>query len=323
MAETTTAYASAYETAPGSLITRDGQIQWAGLLMGPGTPYEIDRTGITGWDDLPTLDTGDVSRPDRHGAWPGAQWAQPRLVGATVWLLPRTVRDARGVAAGFRDATGADGGEDWLAVRLHGETLAVRARISRRVVPQDRTFVVHGASKASLQWTATDPRRFGSALREARTHLPVAEPGLLWPEEAGETGLGLQWPLDWGVPDPADGATGATGTCAAANGGSATAHPLIEFRGPVRRPTLTRLTDGRQLQYDIVLGPQDVLSVDTEAGTVLLNASASRLYTATPASAPEQLFGLVPGVTELAFRSDDTTPDPRASVTVRWRDAHW
>ncbi|MGW6284196.1 MULTISPECIES: phage distal tail protein [unclassified Streptomyces] len=321
MAATTTAYA--YETAPGSLITRDGQIQWAGLLMGPGTPYEIDRTGVTGWDDLPVLDTGDVSRPDRHGAWPGAQWAQPRLVGATVWLLPRTTRDARGVAAGFRDATGADGGEDWLAVRLHGETLAVRARVSRRVVPQDRSFVVHGTSKASLQWTATDPRRFGSALREARALLPQAEPGLLWPEGA-EAGLGLRWPLDWGAPDPADGVGGnATGSCTAVNGGSATSHPLIEFRGPVRRPTLTRLTDGKQLQYDIVLGPQDVLGVDTEAGTVLLNGNASRLYTAAPASAPEQLFGLAPGATELAFRSDDTTPDPRASVTVRWRDAHW
>ncbi|MEQ4611392.1 hypothetical protein ABMX48_36125 [Streptomyces cavourensis] len=196
MAETTTTYA--YETAPGSLITRDGQIQWAGLLMGPGTPYEIDRTGITGWDDLPTLDSGDVSRPDRHGAWPGAQWAQSRLVGATVWLLPRTTGDALAVSTAFRDATGADGAEDWLAVRLHGETLAVRARISRKVVPQDRSYVVHGASKTSLQWTATDPRRFGAVLREARAHLPVPEPGLLWPEEAGEGGLGLEWPLDWG-----------------------------------------------------------------------------------------------------------------------------
>ncbi|WP_433402034.1 phage distal tail protein [Streptomyces sp. CA-146814] len=321
MAETTTTYA--YETAPGSLITRDGQIQWAGLLMGPGTPYEIDRTGITGWDDLPTLDSGDVSRPDRHGAWPGAQWAQSRLVGATVWLLPRTAGEARAVSAAFRDATGADGAEDWLAVRLHGETLAVRARISRKVVPQDRSFLVHGASKTSLQWTATDPRRFGAVLLESRARLPVPEPGLLWPEEAGEDGIGLRWPLEWGVADPTGTGANASGSCTAVNGGSATAHPLIEFRGTVRQPTLTRLTDGRQLQYDIVLGPQDVLSVDTEAGTVLLNGTASRLYTATSASAPEQLFGLAPGATELAFRSNDTTPDPGASVTVRWRDAHW
>ncbi|MFE2438085.1 phage tail protein, partial [Streptomyces sp. NPDC059409] len=111
MAETTTPYPQ--ETAPGSLITRDGQIQWAGLLMGPGTPYEIDRTGITGWDDLPVLDTGDIVRPDQHGAWPGARWAQPRLVGASVWLLPPAAARARDVIGAFRAATGVGGGEQW------------------------------------------------------------------------------------------------------------------------------------------------------------------------------------------------------------------
>ncbi|WLQ41312.1 phage tail protein [Streptomyces laculatispora] len=314
MAETTTTYAQ--ETEPGSLITRDGQIQWAGLLMGPGTPYEIDRTGLTGWDDLPVLDTGDISRPDQHGAWPGARWAQPRLVGASVWLLPSTAGQALGVVSAFRAATGADDGEQWLAVRLHGETLAVRARVSRRVVPQDRSYVVHGAARTSLQWTATDPRRFGAVLRETRATLPLTEPGLDWPAEPGIAGMGLAWPLEWGT-------AGAAGTCTAVNGGGAAAQPVIEFRGPLRRPTLTRLGDGRRLRYDIVLGPQDVLTVDTESGTVLLNATASRLYTASPVSVPEQLFHLLPGATELSFRSDDTTPDPRASVTLRWRDAHW
>ncbi|MFE9258617.1 phage distal tail protein [Streptomyces sp. NPDC006879] len=308
-------YTNAYrtETEPGSLITRDGQIQWAGLLMGPGTPYQIDRTGITGWDDLPVLDTGDVPRPDQHGAWPGARWAQPRLIGATVWLLPEDAARAHEVTAAFRAATGADGGEQWLAVRLHGETLAVRARVSRRVVPQDRAYVRGGTSKTSVQWTATDPRRFGAALRQGMAVLPRTEPGLQWQTP---TASGLEFPLDFG-------GAGTSGTLSAVNEGSAASHPVIEFRGPLRRPTLTRLSDGRQLEYDIVLGAQDVLSVDTEAGTVLLNGTASRLYTATTRSAPEQLFHLAPGATSMAFRSNDPTPDPQASVTVLWRDAHW
>ncbi|CAL9501201.1 phage distal tail protein [Streptomyces sp. enrichment culture] len=311
MAETTTAYTD--ESPPGSLITRDGQIQWAGLLMGPGTPYQIDRSGITGWDDLPTLDTGDVARPDQHGAWPGAVWAQPRLVTTTVWLVPPTAAQAAETNAAFRAATGPEGGERWLAVRLHGETLAVRARVSRRVIPQDRAYVRQGLGKASLQWTATDPRRFSTVAHEGQAVLPVPEPGLMWEDEAGR---GLSWPLDWGGDAEASSFT-------AVNEGGAAAHPLIEFRGPVRRPALSRLSDGRQLQYDIVLGVGEVLTVDTEAGTVRLNGTTSRLYTATPTSTPEQLFRLEPGSTSLAFRSDDVTPDPRASVTVRWRDAHW
>ncbi|WP_328318845.1 phage distal tail protein [Streptomyces sp. NBC_00388] len=301
------------DTAPGSLISLDGQIQWGGLLMGTGTPYPVDRTGITGWDDLPELDLGDVLRPDQHGAWPGDRWAQPRLIGATVWLAPPAGTDPLATATAFRSATGPGGQERWLAVRLLGETLAVRARVSRRVVPQDRAYALQGFAKVSLQWTATDPRRYGPVLHDAITGLPVGETGLAWDDTAGS---GLRWPLGWG-------AAGNAGSIAAANAGGASVRPVVEFRGPVQRPSLTRLSDGRQLQYDLALGAGDVLTVDTETGTVLLNDTASRIYTATPDSSPEQLFQLEPGTTDLAFRSDDTTPSPAASVTVRWRDGHW
>ncbi|MHC0429978.1 phage distal tail protein [Streptomyces sp. O3] len=303
------------QTPPGSLITRDGQIQWAGLLFGPGTPYQIGAKGITGWDDLPGLDTADVSRPDQHGAWAGARWAKPRTVGASVWLLPDSPDQAGDAMRKFRAATGLASGEAWLAVRLHGETLACRARVSRRVIPQDRGYVTQGAAKSSLQWIATDPRRFEPQRRQASVSLPTPEAGLAW-EAPGGAVKGLEWPLDWG-------AAGQTGTVDVVNDGSAAAHPVIELRGPVQRPMLTRLTDGRRLHYDIALGQGDVLTVDTLAGTVVLNGTASRLYTAMPGSAPEQLFQLEPGATPLVFRSADTTPDPRASATVRWRNAHW
>ncbi|MFJ8000037.1 phage distal tail protein [Streptomyces sp. NPDC096310] len=308
MAETTTAYQE--DPSPGSLITRDGQIQWAGLLLGPGTPFEIDRAGLSGWEDLPGIDIGDVPRPDQHGSWPGSRWAQPRLIDVTVWLLPASRAGARAGLGEFRSGTGLDGAERWLAVRLHGETLAVRARISRRVVPQDRSFQMNGTSRTSLQWTATDPRRFGTDEQGARTGLPSAEPGVDWPDG------GLDWPLDWGT-------AGTSGTLTAVNSGDTAAHPLIEFRGPVRRPSLTRLSDGRRLQYDIMLAADDVLTVDTWTGTVVLNGTASRLYTATAASTPEQLFLLEPGETSLAFRSEDAAPDPAAQAAVRWRHSYW
>ncbi|MEU5719800.1 phage tail protein [Streptomyces sp. NPDC020403] len=301
------------DTTPGSLITRDGQIQWGGLLMGAGTPYPVDRTGITGWEDLPELDLGDVLRPDQHGSWPGDRWAQPRLVGATVWLAPPAGTRPLATATAFRAATGPGGRERWLAVRLLGETLAVRARVSRRVVPQDRSYAVQGFAKVSLQWTATDPRRYGTVRHEAITGLPVNEAGMAWDDDAGS---GLVWPLSWG-------ANGTAGSITAVNEGGAAVCPVVEFRGPVQRPSLTRLSDGRQIRYNLALGAGDILTVDTEAGTVLLNGTASRIYTATPDSSPEQLFQLEPGTTDLAFRSDDVTASPDASVTVRWRDGHW
>ncbi|MET9642315.1 phage distal tail protein [Streptomyces syringium] len=300
---------------PGSLITLDGQIQWAGLLLGPGTDYEIADSGITGWADLPGLDSGDVLRPDQHGAWPGSQWSQARTVTAPVWLLPDQPSQAAAVAAQFRAATAVHSGEQWLAVRLHGETLACRARVNQRSIPQDRMFVTHGAAKATVQWVCADPRRFAIEEQTVSTGLPTPEKGLSW--QAG----GLSWPLDWGAP-------GSTGLVTAFNAGDAPANPVIEFRGPVRRPSLTRLSDGLRIEYDIALAPSDVLTVDTGAGTVVLNGTTSRIHTATAWSTPELLFQLDPGDSSFAFRCEPGSFDsdvgkPQPSVSFTWRNAHW
>ncbi|MBZ4320618.1 phage distal tail protein [Streptomyces huiliensis] len=313
----TPAFPDTTDPSPGSLITRDGQIQWAGLLMGPGTDYQIADSGLTGWADLPGLDSGDVLRPDQHGAWPGTQWAQARTVTAPVWLLPEQTERAAAVTRAFNAATGVHYGEQWLAVRLHGETLACRARVAQRVVPHDRMYVTRGAAKATVQWICADPRRYSVDERTAVTGLPTPDGGLSWGRDGSRTtGQGLTWPLGWGKP-------GATGLLTLVNEGDAPTSPVIEFRGQVSRPSLTRLSDGLRLEYDITLAPSDVLTVDTFAGTVLLNGSSTRVHTATPSSDPEQLFQLPPGEQTFAFRADPDMPGAGATATVTWRGAHW
>ncbi|RLU83922.1 phage tail protein [Streptomyces griseocarneus] len=300
-------------TSPGSLITQDGQIQWGDILLGPGTDYEIADSGPTGWADLPVLDSGDVLRPDQHGAWPGAMWAQARTVTAPVWLLPRRPEQAAAVAREFRAATAVHSGEQWLAVRLHGETLACRARVNQRVIPHDRMFVTRGIAKATVQWICADPRRLSVGPPHSQsTGLPVvADGGLVWP-------AGLNWPLDWGK------SGGSTGQLTVHNAGDAPTSPVIEFQGPVDRPTLTRRSDDLRLEYGIRLTESERLTIDVNAGTVVSNGTQSRVNTATAGSAPEQLFQLEPGETQLRFSCAPGAPvDPRAAVTVTWRDAHW
>ncbi|MFR9795504.1 phage distal tail protein [Streptomyces sp. MS06] len=302
MAETTTYTA---DLAPGSLITQDGQMQWAGLLLGPGTPYAVDRTGLTGWEDLPAFDSSDADRPTSHGAWPGARYAKPRKVGGTLRLLPAQSSDALETAKALRQAFALRDEERWLAVRLHGETLAVRARVSRRVVPADRQYATQGSAKASVQWLATDPRRYRMTQATATTGAPQPESGLTWP---------LAWPLDFGT-------AAVTGDVVADNDGSAPTHPVITFRGPCATPSVFEHTGGRRLRYDITLADTDELTVDTSAGTVTLNGSASRRNTATADSGPEELFSFEPGRAQLSFRPD--TSGSGAEMSVTWRSADW
>lgn len=294
---------------PGALITVDGQVQWADLLMGPGTGYWIAAEGITGWEELPALDTSDADRPVGHGGWPGSQWAQPRTVTAQVWFAPASGAGPGEVLASLRAlraATAVRDEEQWLAVRLHGETLAVRARVTQRVVPTDRQFLTSRLAKLTIQWKASAPRRYEAAQRRGTVHLPQPEPGLSWP---------LTWPLDWGAPL-------SLGDLAVDNTGSAPAHPLITFVGPCTRPRLANRTTGDWLEYVLTLAQDDVLEVDTAEGTVLFNGTASRRHTAASGSAPEEAFTLPPGTSHLAFRADSGDAQ-LATATVTWRSAEW
>ncbi|MFI6286872.1 phage distal tail protein [Streptomyces sp. NPDC051018] len=302
MADNTTAYTA--DLAPGSLITQDGQMQWAGLLIGPGTPFSVDRSGLTGWEDLPEYDSSDAERPTSHGAWPGARYAKPRKVGGTVWTHPASGRGPAALNA-LRQSFALTDGERWLAVRLHGEILAVRARVAQRVVPADRVFATQGAARASVQWLAADPRRYAVNEQLATTGPPQPESGLTWP---------LTWPLNWGRAQ-------STGDVVAENTGSAPTHPVIVFRGPCAIPAVTERISRRGLRYAIDLTAGDVLEVDTAAGTVTLNNSASRRHTAMADSGPEELFAFEPGRAELSFRPESAGPDAR--MTVRWRSAEW
>ncbi|MFJ8664543.1 phage distal tail protein [Streptomyces sp. NPDC093600] len=306
MAETTTAYAGSDLTAdlaPGSLITQDGQMQWAGLLIGPGTPFAIDRSGLSGWEDLPEYDSSDADRPTSHGAWPGARYAKPRKIGGTIVLIPEYGAATEAIRA-LRQALALLDAERWLTVRLHGEMLTVRARIAQRVVPADQGFATQGSSKMSVQWLAADPRRYSVEEQAVTTSAPLPEIGLTWP---------LTWALDWGQAQ-------STGDAVVENTGSAPTHPVITFRGPCSMPTVTERISKRRLRYAIDLATGEELTVDTANGTVTLNNTASRRHTAMADSSPEELFVLEPGRAELSFRPDDS---PEAVMTVRWRSAEW
>lgn len=438
--------------AMGDRVTAPGHVQLGELLLGRGTPYRW--RSLSGWEDLPALDSGSVNRADGHGAILGRLLAQPRVITVDGIVIRARPDEIGGVVQQLGTATGVMDGEQPLVVQIdeRGPLLAW-VRVTNRAVPVELGYRVGTITGAALQLTASDPRRYELLERSARASLPIAEPGLDWHTEPSQqrfadeqaagrasaassfwamSGMtlgnsagaltatitaaqaGLAWtlgpglfsgfPIDAGqratfladappagsvclfhwlddagaylsgttgtrgqvtgtapagatqvrpvmqwatVPSPATatvgparllipglgaeglaepydfGPPGSTGALTATNSGGAPAHPVIEFRGPVSMPSLTNVTSGDVLEYDLDLAEGDVLTVDTAEGTVTLNATTSRLYTATARSVPEQSFALWPGTADMAYRAAPGSSDPAASVTVRWRSAYW
>ncbi|MFC5720375.1 hypothetical protein ACFP1Z_09395 [Streptomyces gamaensis] len=298
----------------GDRVTTPGHIQFGELLLGPGTAYGWQQ--LTGWEDSPALDSGTVPRADAHGAFPGRLLAQPRTItldGIVIRTDPGRMSTAvRKLAA----ATAIGDAQIPLMIRLDdAPPLMCWARCLRRSVPVGTDgYRIGTVTGAALQFEASDPRRYEVVEQRAEAHLPMPEAGLDWHLDPGPEGLA--YPLGFGAP-------GSSGSLTALNTGDAPAHPVIVFRGPLDLPSLTDVDSGEAIEYDIALGADDELTVDTAAGTVTLNGSASRLYTVTARSVPEGTFTLPPGTSNLAFRAAPGSSDPRAACAVRWRSAYW
>ncbi|WP_411141394.1 phage distal tail protein [Streptomyces sp. x-80] len=299
--------------AAGDLVTLPGHIQYGELLLGPGTAVRWQK--LTGWEESPGADSGTVPRAGAHGAIPGRLLAQLRTItvdGVVLRTPPGAMTTAvreLGAHLALRDD------ELPLVVRLDdAPPLLAYARCLRHSIPVDTGYRIGVASGGAIQFEASDSRRYSLNEQRAEIRLPAAEPGLDWNLDPGPEGLG--WPLDFGAP-------GSTGTTTATNDGTTDTHPLITFRGPVELPSLTNLATGDTLEYDIPLATDDELLIDTAAGTVTLNGTASRLYTATARSVPEETFTLPPGTTNYIYRAAPGSSDPRAACTVRWRSAYW
>ncbi|MFE1378679.1 hypothetical protein ACFW6S_07015 [Streptomyces sp. NPDC058740] len=300
--------------APGDLVTLPGHVQIGDLLLGPRTGYGWQT--LTGWEETPAYDSGTVNRSDAHGAYPGRLLAQPRTI-TLDGVVIRTDPGRMGAAVrALSAATTLRDDEQPLVIRLDDSPpLLSWVRCIRRVVPVGTGgYAIGVVTGAAAQFEATDPRRYGVAEQQATANLPRAEPGLDWHLAPGPEGV--TYPLDFGAP-------GSTGSLRAVNEGDAPAHPTLLIRGPVSLPSITNINTGELVEYDLDLAADDELLVDTRDGTVTLNGTASRLYTATARSSPENLFTLPPGSASLLFRAAPGSIDPRASAEIRWRSAYW
>lgn len=276
------------------------QLTWRGLTLGGDTsPHRVQR--IQGWEDLPAVRDLDEARARAHGDHQGEQWSAGRAVtveGVTVDytgnldalllqleaaapLLPKTLDD--------------------LTIASRGRVLTAGGRVVRRQIPED---VKNGAVSFpwALQWTFPDPLRYGPA-RTLSTGLPVAGGGLAYP---------LAYPLDYG-------AAGTSGQITLANGGTADAPIVFVVTGPL--PSGFEVSaSGSRITYPVAVPAGQVITVDTGAGSILVEGTSDRRADLTSAD-----WLLVPagGSLTVQFTSLGGAYDPAATLTSTWREAYW
>ncbi|MGE7432752.1 phage tail family protein [Kitasatospora sp. NPDC001175] len=168
------------------LGSQPGDLQYGTLLMGTGRPwYLAGDAQVTGWESMPALDSGTTHRAHQHGAYLGRLLSQTRIVSADL-----VVRAAPGgmdvVTRQLAAAMPVSDTEQPLILQVDDVPRLVWARVLRREMPITGTWRL-GVGRASVQWEATDPRRYQITEQTAATGLPQPESGL------------QQWPADTGI----------------------------------------------------------------------------------------------------------------------------
>ncbi len=265
----------------------------------------VDSNGVAwalqsmdGWDGS-EVRAEYTDREADHGSW-----------SSPVYLGSRPVTLAGTVTA--PDRTSLEGALEQLrtAAALTDTTLVVyeltspKQAVVRRSGKPLFAYVTDRIATYSVLVTAGDPRRYSTTLQSGTTGLPNTTGGLTFP---------ITFPITFS-------ATTVSGQIGAVNSGSMDTRPVLTIAGPVVAPTISALyPDGtvRQLIYSLTLASGDVLTIDTDAHTVILNGSVSRRRFVTVSAG----WPTIPANSSVDYQFQSGTYNSSALLTATWRSA--
>ncbi|MCX4886091.1 phage tail domain-containing protein [Streptomyces sp. NBC_00847] len=264
----------------------------------------VDSAGVAwylqsleGWDS-PDNRSEFTEREGDHGAWASPVYlgARPITLAGTIVAPSRpaleTAMDQLRGAAGLTDT-----------VLTVAESVPKQATVRRSGKPLMQ-YVTDSKATYSVMVTAADPRRYSTTLQTQTTGLPVASGGLSFP---------VTFPITFS-------GTGGPGQVTAVNVGDFETRPVLTLAGPVVAPLISALyADGsvRQLVYSQNLAIGDVLTIDTDAHTVLINGGVSRRRFMTVASG----WPTISAGQSVTYLFQSSTYSATATLTVQWRSA--
>lgn len=284
------------------LVTQDWQLEFDGLLLGAGTPYQL--TALIGFLDLGGVRAPMTQRARQHGGYVEAHYAAGATRTAEFNITATSAAAFQPAVATLRAQTYAqDAGTRPLWFQVPGQGLLTgQAQVLNRSIPTVQAFALGLVQKAAVQWYFPDPFWYGPT-QTATTGLPSTSGGLVYP---------LAYPLAYG--------TTATGWASCQNIGSEATSPTFTVTGPHDNGfQVTSVEDGLTLQYNGPLGANDTVTINTATGSVVLNGVSDRRNLLTFAG----VWPSIPaGATRTYAFSTLGATYPAAQLTVTWAPAY-
>lgn len=303
--------------AVGDLLTGPWQVELRSILMdgcGPTCPALVITDPLDGLG-VPSTRNADKARPQQHGLFASPQYLDGRplrwkvaAVGVTVASV-RTLLSALGTAMAPVVDTDSD-----LVIPLAFTLEAVAQKYlvfgkPQRVNAPKQTMALtydehHGQVAADghlCEFLATDPAIYGLTLHTASTGLGSSSGGLAFP---------FAFPFSFGSASP--------GTIIATNAGNFPTLPtlIITAGGSgLSGIRVLNVTTGLEWSITITLSAGDVLTVNMQDGTALLNGAASRDNLVN--RPPSAWWSLQPGANTIQFIGSGAG----STCEIDWRDA--
>ena len=263
----------------------DYQVEFNGLLLGPGTAYDIPP--VWNFLDLAALKTMDQARVWADGSWSGPDFADVLLPSMSVEVKGSTAALFAAAVQALRTTFAPQLIAAPLWVKLPGmPAMGIAAKTNKRTIPIDLTWNGN-FSQAAVQWRCPDPVWQSVSRSINLSASGAAVSGMAFPLFTPATGTYVQPGfLDFGSSTVSG--SGAILT----NTGNTPAWPVVTLNGPTTIPATIQI-DGNAVTYSQPIPAGQSVTVDYKSGYATLTgnvdgtyALSSRLFTAVSSSSP-------------------------------------
>ena len=270
------------------------------VFGGANSPYQI--TAVDGLASLPSLRVQDADRGYQDGMFSGRDFLGGRTVTITMLVLGGNGNSAQQNFALIQAAlvpqqTGTTPLQFQLSTATSLQRVNARVRSRSAIIDPEFTY---GYIKAQYTFYCPDPRFYDDTLQTAT---------LVSSQPLGRT-YNRVYPLTYGGGQQ-------TNTALITNSGWTATYPVITINGPLGNPSVGNLTTGVVLSFNYTMTNLDVLTIDLDARTILLNGTPARNYV----TGTSNWFSAAPGANAFYFTGVGATAGV-TQATITWRNAY-